>query len=60
MQLTNYGFLDIRASRLVTHNRAGGLCLGGVHLRSVFQGHGDRDLSYASQLKPIINYTKLA
>ena len=60
MHQNNHGFLDTWANRLVTHNRDGGLCLGGVHFRYVFPGHGDRDLSCASQLKPIINYMKFA
>ena len=60
MHQNNHGFLAIRANRLVTHNRDGGLDLGGVQFRYVFPEHGDRDLSCASQLKPIINYMKLA
>ena len=60
MHQNNHGFLDTWANRLVTYNRTRSLCLDGVHFRYAFPGHGDRDLSHASQFNPIINYMKLA
>ncbi len=60
MHQNHYGFLDTRANRLVTYERVGGLCLDGAHFRHSFPGHGDRDLSSASQFKPITTYMKLA
>ena len=60
MHQNHYGFLDTRANRLVTYERVGGLCLDGAYFRYFFLGHGDRDLLYPIQFKPIITYMKLA